>query len=286
MATADALLADALAALHAAAGPDGPRRAAVAVVAADGSVTAAGDTTVVLPWASVSKLVTTLAVLVAVEEESVGLDDPAGPPGATLRHLLAHASGLPFDDTSPVAPPGTRRIYSNTGIEAAAAHVAAATGFDFADYVHEAVLAPLGMTATTMPGSPAASASGPPDDLVRLAVELRTPTLVSPATVATATSVQFPGLRGVVPGFGRFDPCDWGLGFELRDAKARHWTGPRNSPHTFGHFGQSGAFVWVDPDADAACVFVGDAAFGPWAAACWPTLSDAALDVAAAAVGP
>lgn len=286
MATADALLADALASLHAAGGPDGPRRAAVAVVAADGSVTATGDTTVVLPWASVSKLVTTLAVLVAVEEESVGLDDPAGPPGATLRHLLAHASGLPFDDTSPVAPPGTRRIYSNTGIEAAAAHVAAATGFAFAEYVTEAVFAPLGMSATKMVGSPAASASGPADDLVRLAVELRAPTLVSPTTLAAAASVQFPGLRGVVPGFGRFDPCDWGLGFELRDAKVRHWTGPRNSPGTFGHFGQSGAFVWVDPEADAACVFVGDAPFGPWAAACWPTLSDTALDVAAAAVGP
>jgi CubicO group peptidase (beta-lactamase class C family) len=284
MATATALLDDALEALRADAGADGPRRAAVGVVAADGTTLAAGDTTAVLPWASVSKLVTTLAVLVAVEEESVRLDDPAGPPGSTLRHLLAHASGLPFDDTSPVAPPGTRRIYSNTGIEAAAAHVAVATAFSFTDYVHEAVFAPLAMTSTTMPGSPAASASGSCDDLVRLAAELRAPTLVSPATLAEATAVQFPGLRGVVPGFGRFDPCDWGVGFELRDAKVRHWTGGRNSPPTFGHFGQSGAFVWVDPDAAAACAFVGDAAFGPWAAACWPALSDAALDVATAAV--
>ena len=90
--------------------------------------------------------------------------------------------------------------------------------------------------------------------------------------------MAFPGLAGVLPGFGRQDPCDWGLGFELRDAKRPHWTGARNSAGTFGHFGQSGGFLWVDPAAAVACAVLTDTAFGPWAADAWPALSDRVLD--------
>jgi CubicO group peptidase (beta-lactamase class C family) len=73
------------------------------------------------------------------------------------------------------------------------------------------------------------------------------------------------------------DPNDWGLGFELRDAKRPHWTGERNSERTFGHFGGSGTFLWVDPDADVALACLTDEDFGPWALAAWPKLSDAVL---------
>jgi CubicO group peptidase (beta-lactamase class C family) len=105
---------------------------------------------------------------------------------------------------------------------------------------------------------------------------------VAPETLAEATSVQFPGLDGVLPGFGRQAPNDWGLGFELRDAKSPHWTGTRNSPRTLGHFGRSGTFLWVDPDADLALGCLTDRAFGEWAADAWPRLSDAALAEVAA----
>jgi CubicO group peptidase (beta-lactamase class C family) len=114
-------------------------------------------------------------------------------------------------------------------------------------------------------------------DLVLLATELLAPTLIAPVTLARASTVAFGGLSGVLPGFGRQDPCDWGLGFELRDAKRPHWTGTANSPRTFGHFGQAGGFVWVDPEAQVACVSLSDRAFGPWAAEAWPRLSDAVL---------
>jgi CubicO group peptidase (beta-lactamase class C family) len=89
--------------------------------------------------------------------------------------------------------------------------------------------------------------------------------------------VQFPGLAGVLPDFGRFDPNDWGLGFELRDAKSPHWTGARNSPRTFGHFGGSGTFLWVDPDASVALGVLTNLDFGEWAKEAWPRLSDAVL---------
>jgi CubicO group peptidase (beta-lactamase class C family) len=81
----------------------------------------------------------------------------------------------------------------------------------------------------------------------------------------------------VLPSFGRMEPNDWGLGFELRDAKSPHWTGTRNSPRTFGHFGASGTFLWVDSAAGVACGVLTDLEFGDWAKTAWPELSDAVL---------
>jgi CubicO group peptidase (beta-lactamase class C family) len=236
-----------------------------------------GDTGARGRWASVTKLVTALAVLVAVEEEAVSLDDPAGPPGSTVRHLLAHTSGLAYDEDRVLASAGERRIYSNVGFEALGALVAERTGVAFDTYLTEGVLAPLGMTATRLEGSPAAGLTGPLDDLVRLAGELLQPSLVSAATLQLAATVAFPGLSGVLPGWGRQDPLDWGLGFEIRDGKWPHWTGRRNSPATFGHFGASGSFLWVDPEAGLACTVLSGRDFGPWAKDLWPALSDAVL---------
>ena len=230
-------------------------------------------------WASVTKLATALAVLIAAEEGVVDLDEPAGPPGSTVRHLLAHASGLPFEGETPIAEPGKRRIYSNTGFERLAAHVEAAAEIPFSEYLRAAVFEPLRMKAE-LRGSPASGAHGTLDDALRLGRELLRPSVVAPETLAEATTVQFPGLGGVLPGLGRLDPNDWGLGFELKNAKRPHWTGTRNSPRTFGHFGGSGTFLWVDPDADLALVALTDREFDDWALEAWPRLSDDVLSAA------
>ena len=84
----------------------------------------------------------------------------------------------------------------------------------------------------------------------------------------------------MLPGFGRQRPNPWGLGFEVMGTKAPHWMPPEASPRTFGHFGQSGAFLWVDPDAGVACVGLGDQPFGDWAREEWPRLGAAVLDAA------
>jgi CubicO group peptidase (beta-lactamase class C family) len=249
---------------------------AVAVLRAGEEVAAQGPRELSFRWASVTKLVTALAALVAAEEGVLDLDEAAGPEGSTVRHLLAHASGLPFDGSAPISPPGKRRIYSNSGFEVLAEHVGAAAEMPFAEYLRAAVLGPLELRAE-LRGSPAAGLHGTLDDLVRLAAELQRPRLVASETLAEATSVQFPGLVGVLPDIGRMEPNDWGLGFELRDAKQPHWTGSRNSPRTFGHFGGSGTFLWVDPEADLALACLTDLDFGPWALETWPRLSDAAF---------
>jgi CubicO group peptidase (beta-lactamase class C family) len=255
----------------------GARTAAAGVTRAGGEVAVHGPRTAPLRWASVTKLLTGLATLVAVEEGVVDLDEPAGPPGSTLRHVLAHASGLPPEDGPSLMPPARRRIYSNAGIEVAAALVEARAEMPFAEYLRAAVLEPLGLVGE-LRSSAAWGYTGPLDDLLALACELLEPTLVAAETLAEATTVQFPGLAGVLPGFGRMDPNDWGLACELRDDKHPHWTGSRNSPRTFGHFGAAGTFLWVDPEAGLACAVLTDREFGDWAKDAWPQLGDAVLD--------
>jgi CubicO group peptidase (beta-lactamase class C family) len=228
-------------------------------------------------WASVTKLFTAMAVLVAAEEGVLDLDEPAGPPGSTVRHLLAHASGLPFEGPRPISEPGKRRIYSNTGFEQLGTFLAGKAEMSFGDYLGAAVLAPLRLTGTILEGSPAAGLTGPLVDLLAFGQELQAPTLVAQETLDEATSVALPGLAGILPDFGRYEPLDWGLGFEIRNAKEPHWTGTRNSARTFGHFGGSGSFFWVDPEAGIACAALADRQFGEWAKEAWPPLSDAVL---------
>jgi CubicO group peptidase (beta-lactamase class C family) len=258
----------------------GARTAAAGVVRADAELAVHGPRDAELRWASITKLLTGVAVLVAVEEGIVDLDEPAGPPGSTLRHLLAHAAGLPPDEGPPLMPPGRRRVYSNYGIELAAALVGERAQLPFATYLQESVLVPLALSGE-LRGSPAWGYRGPLDDLLRLGRELLAPTLLARETLDEATTVQFPGLAGVLPGFGRMEPNDWGLVFELRDEKSPHWTGARNSPRTFGHFGAAGTFLWADPQLGLACGVLTDKEFGDWAIAAWPRFNDDVVGEAA-----
>ena len=244
------------------------RHAAVAVAGA--TEARHGDVGRTFEWASVTKLATAVAVLVACEEGIVELDEAAGPPGSTLRHLLAHASGLAFDEPGALAPPGRRRIYSNAGFELAAALVAERAEMPFAAYFEHVWGFPL-------TGSPAYGVRAALGELLTVARELLAPARVTRELLAEASTVQFPGLDGVLPGFGRMEPNDWGLGLELRDAKSPHWTGSLNSPRTFGHFGRSGTFLWVDPERELALACLTDLEFGDWAKDAWPRLADGVL---------
>ena len=255
---------------------------AVGVTRAAATLASHGDTTHRVRLASVSKPISALATLVAAEEGVVDLDEPAGPKDATVRHLLAHASGLPFEGEEPIGPPGRRRIYSNEGFRVLGEHVAEAAEMPFADYVRAAVVEPLGLGLDPV-GHPGAGMHGSLDDVLALGREFLAPRLVAAETHDEMVTVQFPGIDGVLPDFGRFEPNDWGLGFELRDAKSPHWTGTRNSPRTFGHFGGSGTFLWVDPEAGLALACLTDREFGEWAKAAWPPFADAVLTEAARA---
>lgn len=262
-----------------------PHVSAAAVVVGDGAqplVHRIGDVELSYRIASISKPIAAWAMLVAVEEGLLALDSPVGQPGCTLAHLLAHAGGYAFDGDEPVSAPGRRRIYSNTGIELAAAAVATAAAMPFEQYLREAVLEPLGMARTELRGSPAHAIFSTVDDVVRFLAEVIDPTLLSEATATAATTPFLPELAGIVPGIGRFDPCPWGLGFEIHGTKHPHWMGARNSASACGHFGGSGTMCWIDRDAVAgrqlALVALTDLAFDEWsieAVRSWRDLSDA-----------
>ena len=243
-----------------------------------------GDPDRVYRLASLSKPLTAWAVMIGVEEGIVTLDGPlrhvAAAEGATMRHLLSHASGFGFDGDQPVAPIERRRMYSNTGIERAADELAAAAAIPSGDYLAEAVFDPLRMSATELRTSPAHGVWSTVDDMSRFVEEMRSPTLLAPDTYSAVISSQFPSLAGIVPDVGRFDPCPWGLGVEVRGAKAPHWTGRVNSEATFGHFGGAGTMMWVDPLAEVGVVALTDRPFDEWrddALRCWPEFSDAVL---------
>jgi CubicO group peptidase (beta-lactamase class C family) len=259
-----------------------PATASAGYASATGLMEKVGPTDQPFRWASVTKLLVALAALDGVQRGLLDLDEPAGPRGSTIRHLLAHASGLAFDSDAVLSAPGRRRIYSNRGIEIVADVLAARSGQSFERLLADEIFLPLGMTGTRLEGSPAWGAVGPLSDLMNLAVELASPSLIGDDLLAEATRTAFPGLSGVLPGFGRQPHCDWGLGFEIRDSKAPHWTGTRNSPRTFGHFGRSGSFLWVDPEARMACAALADRDFGDWAKQAWPRLSDDLLAAHAA----
>ena len=254
--------------------------AVAAVVGPNGVLATHGDTAREFALASVTKPLVARAAQVAVEEGAVELDAAAGPPGSTVRHLLSHASGLAMLDNKTLARPGTRRVYSNYGFAVLAETVQEAAGIEFTRYLSEAVLEPLGMTATRLDGGASTAGYGATStvaDLGAFATDLLSPATVSPPMHAEAISVQFPGLDGVLPGYGVQRPNDWGLGFEIKGSKSPHWTGARNSPASFGHFGQSGTLIWADPVAKLALVVLTDRDFGDWAKPLWPALSDNVL---------
>jgi len=254
--------------------------AAAAVIGPSGVLASHGDTERVFQLASVTKPMVARAAQVAIEEGVVDLDTAAGPPGSTIRHLLAHAAGLAMNSDRVLAQPGTRRMYSNYGFAVLAQTIERESEIEFGRYLGEAVCAPLSMAATRLDGGAAEAGFGGTStvaDLSAFAGDLLRPSTVSAELHREATTVQFPGLDGVLPGYGVQRPNDWGLGFEIRDSKSPHWTGARNSVRTYGHFGQAGGFIWADPDAELAMVALTDRDFGDWALDLWPAICDAVI---------
>ena len=252
--------------------------AAAAVVGPSGVLAAYGDLAAEYRLASVTKPLVARAAQVAVEEGVVDLDTPAGPPGshgaASAGARLGAGDELrggawprpaPGGSTPTTASRCSPRRSRRTPASSSAAIWPRRSSNRWA-------WPPPGCDG----GAAAAGFGGVSTvaDLAAFAADLLRPRTVSAQMHAEATSVQFPGLTGVLPGFGSQRPNDWGLGFEIRDGKSPHWTGAANSPRTFGHFGQTGTFIWVDPDRDLALVVLTDRDFDDWAKPLWPALSD------------
>ncbi len=304
-------------------GPEGPRETRLAGAATRSSRFA---------LASLTKPVVAAACMVAAEEGAIDLDEPVAAhlpayadgerAAITARHLLAHASGLPEVgprglsalEVHPTRPPATRRVYSNEGYAVLGALLAAATRMPHDRYVHEAVVAPLGMDAalgvdpadeerTLDVREPGLWRSGLPlfnsrewrerrtaagggfatlDAYARFVAMLlrRGAPLMAEETFDEMAAVQYPGLAGGVESFATWEQADWSLGCDVRDAKEPHWTGRRAGPATLSHFGASGTLMWADPDAGVGLVCLANrGTYAGWMMrpGRWRDLSDAVL---------
>jgi CubicO group peptidase (beta-lactamase class C family) len=244
-----------------------------------------GDLAAPLAWASLTKVAVSVVAVALAADGVIDLDDEAGPPGSTVRHLLSHASGLAPDEPRRLAAPGERRIYSNVGFEVLGAHLERWAGRPMAALLDDELFAPLGMQATRLEGSAASGLVGPTAELALLLGELMEPRRLAASWANEMRTVQFPGLAGVLPGVGRFDPCDWGLGLEVKGSKEPHWTSKATSVSAVGHFGRAGGFILFDPPRQLGVCTLGDAAFGPWALEAWPRFLKA-LDAEASGAAP
>lgn len=253
-------------------------RAAAASIAPDGSVTTFGDIDHGFEMASLTKLMTALAVLVAVEEGSIALEQVVTDWGATVADLLSHSGGMAPTSYEQITQPRTRRVYSTAAYERLGEVVAEHTEMTFDAYLDAGVFEPLKMTNTALQGSPGAESTSTVRDLISLATGWIRPILVHDSTLRRATKPVAPDLGGVLPGFGSLDHNHWGLGPEIKGAKNPHWTGRLNSSSTFGHFGRAGTMLWIDPIERRVLIALADEPFGAWSIEHWPVLSDAVIE--------
>ncbi|MFE6996834.1 serine hydrolase domain-containing protein [Microbacterium sp. NPDC057659] len=251
-----------------------PHPALIGVTNATETLAVQGDPHRVMPLASVSKLLSAWGAFVAIERGLIDLDEHAGPEGATVLNLLDHTSGLPMEGDVPQRAPGERRIYSNAGIDALGAHVADAAGIPFSDWMLREVILPLGMDETDVTGRPSAGARSSIHDLLIFGREVLRPTLIPAELRDLALMVSHPGLRGVVPGYGGFADCQWGLGFELKGVKTPHWLADSFPPETAGHFGALGSFLFIDRTRDLAAAFLSGVPFSDEHKRIWPPLTE------------
>jgi beta-lactamase class C len=215
-----------------------------------------------------------------------------------------------------IAAPGSAHLYSNAGFAVLGRLVERVTGNEFWDEARERVLDPLGMNDTVArPGPylheriarvtdtnhtgtdiepynseywrqlalPWGGLYGSASDLVRFAASFlpNGPRLLSKPSVQLMTSDQVAGVPGGVQSMKvTWDPAHWGLGWEVKGAKRRHWTGELTGPRTFCHFGAAGTLYWADPDRDVALAVFGNRTtihLWPFIPARWSRLSNALL---------
>jgi CubicO group peptidase (beta-lactamase class C family) len=235
-----------------------------------------GDVSAVRPWASVSKMAVAMAFGVEMDWGLHAYTEMVGPRGANFANLFSHSSGLGLEEGDPVVPVGTKRVYSNYGVDYAVAKIVGENSP--AEWLEDRVFSPLGMASSALGARPAAGVSGSTEDMEKLAIAWLRPDALAASTRDRMIRPYLPELAGIVPGFGRFTPCPWGMGPEIRGDKS-HWMGDW-LPTSFGHFGMSGSLMLMNVDEGIGVVATTTEDFGPWAVALWPAWTSAVRSLA------
>jgi beta-lactamase class C len=228
-----------------------------------------------------------------------------------LEEIVDQLSRLPL-----VFAPGTELRYSNAGFAVLTQLVERVSGRQLWDLTRERIFAPLdlenvfanpprdvlprvatladtrhvGTPLETYNGAywrslalPWGGLYGTPRDLARFASAFLPSgqPVLSRTLTALATTDQTLGVPGGVDSAQvRWESGRWGLGWEVKGEKRRHWTGELTSPSTFCHFGHAGTLLWGDPERDLAlAVFANRAVTHMWSFIMtrWARLSNAVV---------
>lgn len=107
---------------------------------------------------------------------------------------------------------------------------------------------------------------------------------LSDESIRAMTSDQTDGAPGGVESMGvHWDPGFWGIGWEVKGDKRRHWTGTKTSRDTWCHWGQAGTLVWVDQTRELGVAMFANRTvrtLWPFRPARWSDMSDAIVDAA------
>jgi len=230
----------------------------------------------------------------------------------SLPHMLEIMCGMPLEDA-----PETIMRYSNVGVAVAARAAELAAGLPFPEIVRREVLGPWNLSQilptvdTTVAdrvatvqdvvgeGTPAESYNGAwwrglglpwggyygtAEDVVRFAASFLPGAEVPLASesVSEMTTDHVHGLPGgVFSARIHWDHAFWGLGWEVKGTKSRHWTGTLSSPETFCHWGASGTLMWADPTRNLAVAILGNRTVlkkqWPLSPPRWTAISDAII---------
>lgn len=254
----------------------------IAFIGPDGHLIIRGYSNRRYRLASITKILTTYVMADAVLAGAISFEERVDSPKlkspeVSFKDLLSHCSGIRPDNLDPIER-HKKRIYTNEAFDLAGEALITKLGQDFktssvGDLFKEGLGAYL-QTSIEFEGSCAASAIGTLDDLISIMNEMRNPTYLDAQTHKQLTCAYLPELEGILPGWGTYKHNTFGIGFEIKGNKQPHWTGSISSPETFGHFGQSGAFIFHDPINMVSACCVTNKDFAPWAKLTYPVLSD------------
>lgn len=262
--------------------------------------------------ASLTKPVATAtSVMLLAEEGKIRLEDPVGcylpefrgkgKESVTVRELLTHQGGLVADnplsdylegpskawqrimDLAPVAPPGTRFIYSDVGYLVLGKLVERVSGKGLDEFARARIFLPLGMEETGFrPAEPLRRRAAPADRREGgwIQGEVHDPRAFHLGGVAghaglfsTAADLarfaqmmlgrgQYAGRRVLHPETVARMTCPRpvsaglrGLGWDIRTGYSTN-RGDAMSRRAFGHGGFTGTALWIDPQLDLFVIFL------------------------------
>ena len=249
-----------------------------------------GNTQDVYELASVTKIITALTMSELVESGFIDFHDkvenvPYMKGDIELIDLLSHTSGLALNGELDQVKPRSKRVYSNLGFETIDIfiknklyneHNYSCVKDIFNDGFSQ-ILKEDSKNNIEYYGSSAWGAKANIYALISLARQMRKPTFLSEKMHARMQEIYLPELRGVVPGWGNYNHCSFGIGYEIKNDKTKHWMGSIASPKTFGHYGHAGVFIMHDPTINVSIIALGHKQFDKWAVELWPGYVDEIL---------